>query len=70
VLLTERMPDEHPATEPTPDELHERFRAALDRKAGKGRAGTAGPGSGEGGKASASTASSKHRREFRRKSGG
>jgi len=64
------MPEHPRRSEPTPDELHSRFRAALDRKAGRNQAGSsAAPGDGTG-KASARTANSKRQREFRRKSGG
>jgi len=63
-----RMSDKERSPSPTPDELHERFKAALDRKAGKHQTST--PGGPGGGKASASTASTKRQREFRRKSGG
>jgi len=63
-----RMSDKEHSSSPTPDELHERFKAALDRKADKHHAST--PGGAGGGKASASTANTKRQREFRRKSGG
>ena len=64
-----RMSDKEHSPSPTPDELHERFRAALDRKNGRHQNATTG-GAETGGKASASTASTKRHREFRRKSGG
>jgi hypothetical protein len=64
-----RMSDKERSSGPTPDELHERFRAALDRKNGRHQSGAAG-GAEAGGKASASTANTKRHREFRRKSGG
>jgi Family of unknown function (DUF5302) len=56
----------------TGDDLREKFRAALDRKHGKGGTGSddhSGNGSPES-KASARTSNSKRQREFRRKSGG
>ena len=64
-----RMSDKERSSSPTPDELHERFRAALDRKSERHQSGSAAPG-GPGGKASASTASTKRQREVRRTSGG
>ena len=64
------MPADSKGSEPTPDELHSRFRAALDRKAGKHQSGASdGPGD-PAAKASTRTANSKRQREFRRKSGG
>jgi hypothetical protein len=61
---------ESPGSTPTPDELHARFRQALERKQGK-KAGGASAEHGEAGaKASARTSNSKRQREFRRKSGG
>jgi Family of unknown function (DUF5302) len=56
----------------SPDDLREKFRAALDRKHGKGTdsAGDSAAGAGGGSKASARTSNSKRQREFRRKSGG
>jgi hypothetical protein len=64
------MPDDSKGPGPTPDELHTRFRAALDRKAGRHQSGASdGPGD-PAAKASTRTANSKRQREFRRKSGG
>ena len=56
----------------SPDDLREKFRAALDRKHGRGAgaAGDAAGGASGGSKASARTSNSKRQREFRRKSGG
>jgi Family of unknown function (DUF5302) len=56
----------------SPDDLREKFRAALDRKHGRGTdsAGDAASGASGGSKASARTSNSKRHREFRRKSGG
>ncbi len=53
----------------TGDDLRDRFRAALDRKHGKGGIGSDDHASG-GSKASDRTSNSKRQREFRRKSGG
>ncbi len=69
----EAGPDPTPTGTPgsTGDDLRDKFRAALDRKHGKGGIGSddhAG-GSPES-KASARTSNSKRQREFRRKSGG
>ena len=52
------------------DELRDKFRAALDKKQGKGAAGTGEAGGDATAKASARTSNSKVQREFRRKSGG
>lgn len=52
------------------DDLREKFRQALDRKQGKGAAGTGEAGGDATAKASARTSNSKVQREFRRKSGG
>jgi hypothetical protein len=57
----------------TGDDLRDKFRAALDRKHGRGPDGAAGSGAAGGdpnSKASARTSNSKRQREFRRKSGG
>jgi len=64
-----RMSDKVNPESPTPDELHDRFRAALDRKAGRHQSGSAAPGD-PANKASSRTANTKRQREFRRKSGG
>jgi len=64
-----RMSEKANPAGPTPDELHERFRAALDRKAERHQSGSSAPGEAAG-KASSRTASTKRQREFRRKSGG
>ena len=63
------MSDKESSAGPTPDELHARFRAALDRKAERHQSGSSAPGEATG-KASSRTASTKRQREFRRKSGG
>ena len=58
-------------TDPATDDLREKFRAALDRKLGKGSGAATDTATGSGGsKASARTSNTKHQREFRRKSGG
>ena len=59
-----------PASTPsTGDDLRDKFRAALDRKHGKGGIGSDDHAAG-GSKASDRTSNSKRQREFRRKSGG
>lgn len=80
---TEEPTKQSPATEATgskqaestesttpADDLREKFRQALDRKQGKGAAGTGEAGGDATAKASARTSNSKVQREFRRKSGG
>ena len=75
---TEKPTEQSPATEAstqstqsTPaDDLREKFRQALDKKQGKGAAGTGEAGGDATAKASARTSNSKVQREFRRKSGG
>ena len=52
------------------DDLRDKFRAALDKKQGKGAAGTGEAAGDATAKASARTSNSKVQREFRRKSGG
>jgi hypothetical protein len=61
---------ESPGPTPTPDELHARFRQALERKAGKKAASASAEHGEAGAKASSRTGNSKRHREFRRKSGG
>ena len=68
-----KQPDSADAPPSTGDELRDKFRAALDRKHGRGPDGAAGAGAAGGdptSKASARTSNSKRQREFRRKSGG
>ena len=70
------MPDDPQVSSPADqgaDDLRDKFRAALERKQGKGTDGAGGSGAGGGdptAKASARTSNSKRQREFRRKSGG
>jgi Family of unknown function (DUF5302) len=65
------QPTDKPTDKPTDPQadLRDKFRAALDRKHGKGAPGGDDHASG-GSKASARTSNSKTQREFRRKSGG
>jgi hypothetical protein len=64
------MPDNSEEQSKASDELREKFRAALERKQGKGAVGAAGEAGEATAKASARTSNSKRQREFRRKSGG
>jgi hypothetical protein len=52
------------------DELHRRFREALDRKRNRNTAGSAGSGDDQGAKPHGTTGPAKQQRTFRRKSGG
>jgi hypothetical protein len=64
---------DQPADQPAQsaqDDLRDKFRAALDRKQGKGAAGAGDDHASGTSKASARTSNSKTQREFRRKSGG
>ena len=63
-------PTESPAEGKAPDDLRDKFKAALERKHGQGGPGAAGTTGDPTAKASARTSNSKRQREFRRKSGG
>ena len=58
------------APEPEDDELHRRFREALDRKRNRSAVGGAGSGDDQGAKPHGTTGPAKQQRTFRRKSGG
>jgi Family of unknown function (DUF5302) len=51
------------------DDLHRRFREALDRKRNRGTAPDSGTGDDSGSKSHGTTGPAKHQRTFRRKSG-
>jgi hypothetical protein len=63
-------PTESPAEGKAPDDLRDKFKAALERKHGQGGPGAGGTTGDPTAKASARTSNSKRQREFRRKSGG
>jgi Family of unknown function (DUF5302) len=69
--MTKRQPSE-PANPPEAqdDELHRRFREALDRKRNRSTSGAAGSGEDQGAKSHGTTGPAKQQRTFRRKSGG
>ena len=66
----DQTPDQSPDQSKAPDELRDKFKAALERKHGQGGPGAAGTTGDPAAKASARTSNSKRQREFRRKSGG
>ncbi|HEY5031719.1 MAG TPA: DUF5302 domain-containing protein [Actinomycetes bacterium] len=66
----DQTPDQSPDQSKAPDELRDKFKAALERKHGQGGPGAAGTTGDPTAKASARTSNSKRQREFRRKSGG
>lgn len=57
------------SAEPKDDELHRRFREALDRKRNRGTVGTTGSSDDQSAKAHGTTGPAKQLRTFRRKSG-
>ena len=65
----DQTPDQSPDQSKAPDELRDKFKAALERKHGQGGPGAAGTTGDPTAKASARTSNSKRQREFRRKSG-